>query len=206
MISHCPAQHNFNLRLKEIETLLGLCENENASLREKSNSRQTDGTLCRAALVLLCSHMEGFFEDLIENIMRFHSMNTTLTSCLPMRLRIKQIWKYLDAVNAASDDKKWEAIQMVRSSPIANMRGRCKADTLSFDLHVKGFSTPGSKDVERLFHSIGIDDIWSLIEAKRPGSAIYRRSLDALVHRPPPNCSWRCGRVRYPKRCTAIYL
>jgi hypothetical protein len=57
---------------------------------------------------------------------------------------------------------------------------------LNLDLHVKGFSTPGSREVEELFCSVGLDKVWGAIETKKPGSRIYRRSLDSLVARRHP--------------------
>jgi hypothetical protein len=181
-----PALRSFRQRLGEVEALLKLCEPNLSGLEKRSKARKKDEALCRAALVLLCSHMEGFFEDLVQDILQFHELNGTEIVNLPLRVRIIQIWKHLELADSATDEKKWAGIQAIRSSNVANESLRCEVGTFNIDIHIRGFTTPGSKEVEKLLRSVGIDDVWDLVEKKNSGSRILKHSLDALVYRRHP--------------------
>ncbi|MEW6212779.1 MAG: HEPN domain-containing protein [Acidobacteriota bacterium] len=132
---------------------------------------------------LLCSHLEGFFEDLVLDILRFHELNETQINNLPLRLRIVQLWRHLDLVEKANDQKKWAVIQSVRNSTVADETLKCEIGMFDLEIHIKDFANPGSKEVEKLFHNAGIDDIWNFVEARGSGSKILKTSLDSLVHR-----------------------
>jgi len=75
------AFQNFRGRLREVGALRSLCVSEDVAPRKRPRARQINDALCRAALVLLCAHMEGFFEQLINDILLFHESNNT-----PVRL------------------------------------------------------------------------------------------------------------------------
>lgn len=185
-MKYSPALTAFGNRLTEVATLLRLCTPLNASLTTKSKSRNKDIVLCRAALVLLSSHMEGFFEDLIQDILQFYELINTQFSNLPLRIRVVQIKKRITAIETATDKRIWEAVQQIRTSDIADDSLICTPGNLNLDNHIRGFSNPGSKEVKELFKSIGIEDIWELLKRKRFRVKILKATLDSLVNKRNP--------------------
>jgi hypothetical protein len=181
-----PALRLFRERAGEVALLLALCSPEDADLPERMKSRKQDAALCRSALVLLCSHMEGFFEDLVSACLEFHERNGTLAGELPLRLRVVQIWRSREPPDGASDECIWRMIEGVRDAPLANDSTVCRCGLLDSELHVHGFATPGSKEVDKLFASAGILDVWSAIAEENTDVARVKTNLDAMVHRRHP--------------------
>lgn len=63
----------------------------------------------------------------------------------------------------------------------------------------KGFAVPGSKEVEKLFRTIGVGDVWSLIEQKQPRSRHLKQELDAVVKRRHPIAHGDAGATVTPE-------
>jgi len=57
---------------------------------------------------------------------------------------------------------------------------RCHSGVFNVELHIRGFSSPGSRDVERLIRSVGVTQIWNRL-GQAKGSQILRGRLDSLV-------------------------
>jgi hypothetical protein len=49
-------------------------------------------------------------------------------------------------------------------------------------LHIDGFSNPGSNEIETLFRTVGISDIWASFRVVEPDQLIFQ-SVNAIVHR-----------------------
>jgi hypothetical protein len=50
------------------------------------------------------------------------------------------------------------------------------------DIHIHGFSNPGTKEIEYLFNSVGIRNIWTLFKQFEPDQVLFN-SIDAIVNR-----------------------
>jgi hypothetical protein len=173
-----PALKDFWVNLKEVGTLISLCEMPEA----QSIQRIRNESLCRSSLVLLCSHMESFFENLIIDILQFHESNQTSVSSLPNQLRVTQLWKDSSTVASADFDKKLDFILAIQRSLFADDSQFCIAGGFNSDLNTRGFASPGSKEVEKLFNTVGIGRIWDLVQQKS-GNEILKKSLNAFVSR-----------------------
>ena len=65
MARYTTAYSRFIHRIAEIESILSVAHNIEKSGVTRSTLEQTNG-LCRGAIVLLCSHIEGYIEDLVS--------------------------------------------------------------------------------------------------------------------------------------------
>ncbi|WP_009632054.1 MAE_28990/MAE_18760 family HEPN-like nuclease [Synechocystis sp. PCC 7509] len=146
-----------------------------------SKQREINECLSRASILLLCSHIESFFEDLILDILTFHEYNQTSISMLPDRLKVIQTLRKPITDNLGFD-KKWKIIESMIQSPFANTNNKCYQGIFNLELHLKGFASPGSKNVDDLFKSIGINDVWNLVENKDT-TMRSKNNLDAFINR-----------------------
>jgi RiboL-PSP-HEPN len=163
--------------LKEVGTLISMSKLNVLTARDRSINE----CISRAALLLLCSHIESFFEDLIVDIINFHERSRTSISKLPVKLKSIQTLRK-PIIDSFSLEKKWKIIKNISQSSFINDDGVCDEGMFDVELHLKGFASPGSESVESLFDGIGIAKIWSLVEAKK-SSVNLRRSLDAFINR-----------------------
>ena len=173
-----PALKNFWLDLKEVGTLISLRE----ATESKPKQRKVNESLSRGSLLLLCSCMEGFFERLVEDILQFHEFNATRVAALPVHLRVLQVCNRGVPSESANTETKWKFIQQVYISRLSDDSQTCTSGVFLAELHTKGFASPGSNDVKKLFQSVGIGDVWELVE-KKTGSVTLKRSLDGFVSR-----------------------
>lgn len=180
-----PAFKNFEEGIKEVNTLLQMCLPVDEKVDDLSEQRRITSALCRAAIVLLCSHMEGYFENIVESFLQFHECNNTPHVNLPLSFKVLHLWKYIEVSERVDNETKWHAIQALKSSYIADESGRCVKGTFNLEVVTRGFSSPGSKEVEKLLKTIGIEHIWERIE-ERSGSRVLQGSLNALVNRRHP--------------------
>jgi len=161
---------------------LNLCETDETVLLTDPIKRQRDTTLCRAAIVLLCSHMEHFFEETIKNVLEFHELNGTTIGALPMRLRVEQYAFLVKGIEAFHPEKRMENIMAAWQSKISRDDDVCSKGLLIATPHVGNFSNPGSEDVSKLYESIGVGNVWSLVN-KGPHDQDLKARLDGLVAR-----------------------
>ncbi len=134
-------------------------------------------SLSRAALVLLCSHFENFFESLIIDILTFHESNQTSISQLPERLRVTQILKSPDLLDKPYSGDKWKLMDKIRASKFIHDNRKCTSGDFDSEICVKGFASPGSKEIENLFRGVGIENVW------RSNAMQLKNSINAFVAR-----------------------
>ncbi len=146
-----------------------------------ARERTINECISRSAILLLCSHIESFFEDLIVDIIDFHELSHTSISKLPVKLKSIQTLRK-PIIDSFSLEKKWKILKNISQSSFLNDDGVCDEGIFDADLHLKGFASPGSESVESLFDGVGMAKIWSLVEAK-DSSVNLRRSLDAFINR-----------------------
>jgi hypothetical protein len=177
-------------RLDEIRLLLNLCEEEIPGTLGAARIRQQNEALCRGAVVLLCSHMEGYFEDLSRDILDFHERNQTPLKNLPISLRVGETLRmsakeFADKICSKEPKRRWELLCTVPCSRFISDDVRCETGMFDPDLHVKGFATPGSKETESLLEYFGFNDLWDEV-LRRHGNSGLKISLDAIVSRRLP--------------------
>jgi hypothetical protein len=175
---YSPAIKNFWIDLKEVGTLISLCEIPET----KPIHRIRNESLCRSSLVLLCSHLETFFENLIVDVLQFHESNQTPVMNLPTQLRVTQIWQNSPISDSSNSETKFKFISKAKNSIFSDDSQMCIAGSFDSDLNIKGFASPGSREIEKLFNNIGIEGIWQEVKVKS-GSDTLRRSLDGFVSR-----------------------
>jgi hypothetical protein len=172
-----PALLKFWINLREVGTLTSL------SYINEDNPRQREVNEClsRASMLLLCSHVESFFEDLIVDILSFHENNQTPVNILPIPLKVTQTL-CRPLLDSLIPEKKWEILEGISQNVLTDENQKCRQGIFNEKLHLDGFASPGSKNVDSLFRGIGIYCIWDLVEQKS-GTANSRKSLDAFVRR-----------------------
>jgi hypothetical protein len=168
-----PALKDFWVSLKEVGTIMSLFEVNETAVKKKPINE----SLSRAALLLLCSHVENFFESLIIDILAFHEFNQTSIGKLPERLRVTQILRSTDLLDKPYSGDKWKLIDKIRGSKFMNDHEKCTSGDFDSELCVKGFASPSSKEVENLFRSVGIENIWGSNAMK------LKNSINAFVAR-----------------------
>ncbi len=172
-----PALIKFWVNLREVGVLSSLSKKDESS----SKQREINECLSRASILLLCSHIESFFEDLVIDILTFHEYNQTSMSMLPDRLKVIQTLRKPITDNLGSD-KKWKIIENISRSPFADTNNKCYQGIFDLNLHLKGFASPGSDNIEYLFNGIGINDIWKIVE-NRTNITRLKKNLDDFVNR-----------------------
>jgi RiboL-PSP-HEPN len=172
-----PALVKFFDNLKEVGTLISMSKLNVLTARD----RIINECISRSVLLLLCSHVESFFEDLIVDIINFHELSHTSISKLPVKLKSIQTLRK-PIIDSFSLEKKWKIIKNISQSSFVDDDGVCDEGLFDAELHLKGFASPGSVSVESLFDGVGIVQIWSLVETKN-SSINLRRSLDAFISR-----------------------
>jgi RiboL-PSP-HEPN len=172
-----PALLKFWINLREVGTLISL------SYINETTPKQRDINEClsRASMLLLCSHIESFFEGLIVDILSFHENNQTPVSMLPTPLKVTQILSK-PLSDSLSPEKKWKILEEISQNLLANENQKCRQGVFQEKLHLNGFASPGSSNVENLFKGIGIFSIWSLVEQKA-GNENSKIRLNVFVSR-----------------------
>lgn len=172
----------FALRMLEVKRLLSLCAPDDADYRMKTENVARDEALLRGAHVLLCSHLEGYFEDLICDLVDAYDKLTTRVISLPEELRARQVMGATSAWDIKDPKKRWEAVKAWAAHPLVNIAASKTPGSMESDLHIDGFSNPGTTEIENLFNTVGINDVWVLFKAFEPDQ-IISQSVNAIVHR-----------------------
>jgi hypothetical protein len=176
------AFRKFSARMLEVKQLLFLCEPEDADYRIKKENVARDNALLRGAHVLLCSHLEGYFEDLICDLIHAYDNLTTKVTQLPEELRARQVMGEASKWEIRDPIKRWKAIQAWASHPLIDDDCKKVPGCMESALHTDGFSNPGTNEIERLFRSVGIGDVWTQFRAIEPDKLISQ-SVDIIVNR-----------------------
>jgi RiboL-PSP-HEPN len=172
-----PAARKFLVSLREVGTLTSLSyRNE-----KKPKHREVNESISRAAILLLCSHIESFFEDAIVDILDFHQRNQTPMNILPSKLKFIQTMRK-PISDSLSYERRWRILEEISKSYFVDENNRCQPGVFKAELHLKGFASPGSEAVESLFDGVGIAKIWNRVE-NQSGSTTLKRSLDGFVAR-----------------------
>jgi hypothetical protein len=172
----------FAVRLLEVKRLLSLCTPEDADYRIKKDNVARDDALLRGAHVLLCSHLEGYFEDLISDLIAAYDRLASHVALLPDELRAQQVTGGPSKWELKDSNKRWQTVQAWSVHPLIHHSAEKPIGCMEASLHIEGFSNPGSNEIERLFRTVGISNIWDLFKTVEPDQLISK-SVNAIVHR-----------------------
>jgi hypothetical protein len=149
--------------------LLSLLTVRLAEVRELVNLRPADlppavagprVAVNRAAVVLLCAHLEGFLEDVVGELVDQLNSSAPRVEDIPLRLRAAHVTGEIDAIAEMTD----AASRAQRIERLFRDHGDLwLAETLISQLRVEtittGMSNPGASEINRLFLSVGLDNI-----------------------------------------------
>ena len=172
--------NNLTQRLDEVACLMKVFESRRA--RRAKNIRKEESAILRGGLVLLSSHIEGFFEELVEDAIEAFDLNSKTTSTIPNEIRARQIIKKTSDWKHDDSDRYWLMIQQASKSPLFEDNKIYASGSIDPGLHTNGFSNPGTGEIEKLMKTVGIKDCWKsflLIEPR----VLYKSEIDAIVSR-----------------------
>jgi hypothetical protein len=172
-----PALIKFWNNLREVGILASLYKEGRISNKQT----EINESLARSCILLLCSHLESFFEDSIVDVLTFHECNNTSMNSLPDRLKVIQTLRKPLTDNLGSD-QKWKIIEDISQSQFTDVGNKCYQGILDANLHLKGFASPGSENVRDLFKGVGIDNIWELVE-QQVNTNRFNKNLNNFVNR-----------------------
>jgi hypothetical protein len=173
-----PALKNFWSNMKEVGTIMSIF----VTVERNPRDRQINESLSRSIMLLLCSHLESFLEDLVCDILEFHESSSTLSRDLPIDLKIKQILRSADSLSLAYSGNKWKMIKRIHDHPLSNDETKCRPDIFDAKIQTEGFASPSPKNVKSLFGDTGLQDIWEVIKNKE-GNDKIKESLNAFILR-----------------------
>jgi len=176
------ALSKFENRVLEVKRLLSLCTPEEADYRIKKESASRDEAILRGAHVLLCSHVEGYFEDLIADLIAAYDKLAGQVDMLPVELRAHQVIGPGAKWELKEPAKRWQAVQTWAAHPLLRADVAKAAGCLEASLHTDGFSNPGTTEIEWLFKTVGITDVWAAFKSIEPDQ-IYSKTVDVIVNR-----------------------
>jgi hypothetical protein len=171
-------------RFGEVRTLLDLCSSPETDPHKRRAAANADAAILRGALVLLCSHLEGFFEDLVSEALRAFDCLAPTVATIPLAIRKRQILYRLRGVVPPNSNPDWERLLECLTHPLLQDDHPCSpgARKIDSDLHVGGFASPGSSEVDGLMASIGVSECWVVV-AERIGNRLGKATVDAVVNR-----------------------
>ena len=181
-----PALIAFGQRMSEVRRLLEMCstsEQTETKARPTQEVLQRDRAVLRGALVLLCSHVEGFFEDVVSDAVNVYDRIVSKFEDIPSEITIRQVlgsprlWELTDTVKRWKAVKKWSAHPLVKDTP--SIPPRC----FDAELHTVGFANPGTGEIESLLGTIGIKDVWTRFASIEPTRLIFTSAIDTIVNR-----------------------
>jgi hypothetical protein len=171
-------------RFGEVRTLLGLCSSPETDPQVHRSAASKDAALLRGALVLLCSHLEGFFEDLMEDSLRAFNLRAPNVKAIPMVIRQKQVTHRLRTAEAADSERDWHRLLECIGHPLLRDDDPCSPGDRKIDpeLHIKGFASPGTSEIDKLMASIGVVESWAIVTAEL-GNKRGADTVNAVVNR-----------------------
>ena len=171
----------FGLRIEEVKSLLALCS-RHPSLRRRPEKIRRDNALLRGALVLLCSHVEGFFEDIIANLIEVYDKLAVSVDDIPSELRMHQVLGPASLWETKMPEKRWKSVKAWAGHRLMQVAPVAPFSCMDADLHTGNFGNPGTEEIQTLFRTVGIIDIWDRFKIIEPDRA-YKIEIDAIVNR-----------------------
>jgi len=177
-----PALLKFEDRMREVERLLKLCVPDNADPNEKKEHFERDGSILRGAHVLLCSHLEGFFEDLVADLISAYDYLLTDIAQMPDELRATQVMGASSKWDQKDPIKRWQTVTAWAAHPLIQLGTTLPPKCMDAEIHTNGFANPGTGEIEGLFKSVGIAKIWEDF-ATYETDKFVKDSVNVIVNR-----------------------
>lgn len=143
-------------RLEEVRVLSSLDPVRSGDLSKPA----TGNALCRASLVLLSSHLEGYLEDLVSEAIDTLVAHATPAHRLPLLLRAVHTEEHLRVIELVKDRNsratKIEAMFASESS-LWSSGARLTASMVRAKAVCGQMSNPGSREVRQFLEIVGVD-------------------------------------------------
>ncbi|MBB4019797.1 hypothetical protein GGR16_004852 [Chelatococcus caeni] len=175
-----PSLVRLNSRLSEISCLVGICRSRRA--RGARNFPKEEPALLRGALVLLSSHMEGYFEDLVEDIVDAIDPGIENPRSMPEEIRIRQVLGEPTRWSTQDHGRRWQLVRAAAESPLFDDSAIHVSGQLDPGLHTDKFGNPGTSEIRELFKTVGVANCWDEFHAVEP-RITYKNEIDAIVSR-----------------------
>lgn len=212
-IAQSTSDVNFFERLNEIKVLLdGLESEDSTQIDWKKNS-----ALIRSCIVLLSSHFEAFFEEIVSEYIDFLNSSKLEAPKIPKSVKATQVDSELKVIAETTDwTKRVNRIENLFSFNHA-LWTKLHVPILKSDLITKDFNNPGSKQIERLFSYLDINSFFKkigLLYKKLELEQIFEQTVNSFVsirnkisHGEPTDCrQTKDDILRYINFFTAIAL
>lgn len=188
------AYSGFLERLSEIEVMLDILESKG----DTQTDWKKDSAIIRSCIVLMSSHFEAFFEEIVSEYIDFLNSSKIKATKLPKTVKATQVDAELKIIAETKDwSKRVAKIENLFSVNHA-LWTRMHIPTLKSDQITKDFNNPGSKQIERLFNYLDIDSFFdkiALLYKKSDLAELFTEAVDTFVsirnkisHGEPTDC------------------
>lgn len=166
-------------RLAEVQTLLGRRPAESEAKRSRREQEEA-GAVNRAALVLLCAHLEGFLGDLAADVVDYLNESAPPLGDVPDALLACQVDGELEVIFGMNDSARRvsRTTKLIETFGLMWSGSTLAGNPLKVDALVGDFRNPKPKAVQRLFARIGVEGVLDQISTAN-GNATWR--LNELV-------------------------
>lgn len=183
MARYSSAYSKFIGRLKEIEALLLIARRLSTTFSIQSSPTYINA-LCRGGVVLLCSHLEGYIEDLgtlaIERIELNLLAKKSMSSGFRYHLSRDMIDDFSKMTDPTRIAKKIDDF-LVRDGHIWDSSSNFVAP-LPPQVFVSNFATPRHEDIRRFFARFGFQDFQRSLARRLQGNYdVCRNMVDNIV-------------------------
>jgi RiboL-PSP-HEPN len=162
-------------RLEEVRALVAL----RPGGRSRIESAQ-GFAVNRAAVVLLCAHLEGFIEDLVGDCVDSLNSRRPDPARLPVVLKAAHVMSEVSVISLMTDVEKraWRIERM-----FADSRHLWEAAELAYQLRVEvvtgEMSNPGAPEIARVLALLGMEDVF--VGVTLPDEADIEKRVNELV-------------------------
>ena len=156
MARYSSAYSRLILRLKEIDTILSMTQ-DIASRRQNRDNLARSDALCRSGIVLLCSHLEGYIEDLGSLAIRRIEEESLPKTSMSHAFRYYLSRDLIDDINRTTNPLDIAT----RVDTLLSRDGHIWDSSTSFapplpiDMFIRSFATPNHESIRRFFRRFG---------------------------------------------------
>ena len=212
MASYTSAYSQFISRLREINSTRIIARRIERAGPTKSNLETTRG-LCRGGIVLLCSHIEGYIEDLVSLALDRLATNNVPKNVVPPAFRFHLSRDLIEDIHIGNQpdtvarkiEELWD-----RDGHIWDINTPHFSHPLPVDQFIGRFSTPTHRNISRLFRRfgyVGFDgDLSARLTSNAPScknmidQVVYQRNRiahgDVLESGTPADLAQMCALVK----------
>jgi hypothetical protein len=120
--------------------------------------------------------------SLVSDLIAAYDHLASHVALLPDELRAQQVTGGSSKWELKDPQKRWQTVQAWSAHPLIQTGAEKPIGCMEAALHIDGFSNPGSDEIQSLFKTVGVPDIWVLFRAIEPDQLIFQ-SVNAIVHR-----------------------